>query len=838
MHETHLSTLASDKHATPNALRWLLGLWLSFCATMAFAQRDTISLSRNWQFYRGELTELSALKSQNMETVHLPHDFQISQPWVAPGKDETANKQDAANNTQSRLSARGFKAMGTGWYRRMITPEASWQGRRIILDIQGIMLVGDVFLNGVRIGGTDYGYLGFDIDLTKLLRYDKPNELIIRASTQEANNSRWFTGGGLFRDVNLIVTPQQGYFPRHPLFVRTIDNKKVCIQAEIYCHSKAKALHVGIDILDDKGVCVVQTNDTLHYNARWRQREYALKEIDLPEPHLWSCETPYLYTAVVKLLDEQGNVVDKVTQPFGMRTITFSPSRGLLVNGEKVLLKGFANHHTLGALGAAAFPRAIEKRLLLMKSFGYNHVRTAHNPYSEDFLSLCDKYGILVVDELYDKWVKQFAGGRTSWQNLWQNDIAEWVKRDRNHPSVIMWSLGNELQQRADLPFNDWGVTAYQLMCQLLHRYDTTRPTTVAIHPRYRSLETDSLPAPLAQATEVASYNYRYQYFPGDRLRFPHHLFYQSEASTAMMGPNYFGMDHNWVLGLAYWGSIDYLGESMGWPAKGWSQGVFDLSLQPKPNAYLVKSMFCDEPVVHIGIIEQTKDREEWNGINVATQGLSENWNRQPGDTVSLFTYTNADEVELWLNGKRIGTQQNATDAEHRNQIVWRHVAYQPGTLLAIAKNKGRIVARHQIETTGEVASLRIEADNTQWWADGKDLQHLRITAVDRKGRRVYHANMPLTFTLKGNATIAAVDNGDICSDELHTGNSRRLYHGTALVILRSDTAPSDITLNVSTPNMTTKSWKGKTTSIATIRTRKYGSQDNGLKEIRTIKNH
>ena len=193
------------------------------------------------------------------------------------------------------------------------------------------------------------------------------------------------------------------------------------------------------------------------------------------------------------LFDNQGNVVDQIREQFGVRTIEFSPDFGFKLNGKKVLLKGYANHHTLGALGAAAYPRAIEKRIQLMKSFGYNHIRTSHNPYSEDFMRLCDRYGILVVDELYDKWLTQYAGGRVEWEALWQRDVPEWVKRDRNHPCVVLWSLGNELQQYPNLPFNDWGVTAYKLQRELLHRYDNTRLTTVAMHPRYRDIDTDSI---------------------------------------------------------------------------------------------------------------------------------------------------------------------------------------------------------------------------------------------------------------------------------------------------------------------------------------------------------
>lgn len=697
------------------------------------------------------------------------------------------------------------------------------EGKRIVLDFQGIMLVGDVYLNGKRIGGTDYGYLGFDIDLSKLLKWGQPNEIAVKADTQNSSNSRWFTGAGLYRDVNLIVTNKNLFFPRHPLFIRTQGNKEVKIKAEIINQQKvakgqsAAKMPVGVRILDADGKVVAEQKNDIHFNAKWRDREYELPSISLKNAKLWSPDSPYLYTAEVTLYDNEGNIADQIKEPFGVRTIEIIPQKGLLVNGKKVLLKGYANHHTLGALGAAAYPRAIEKRLKLMKEFGMNHIRTSHNPYSEDFLKLCDKYGILVVDELYDKWLTQYAGGRVDWESLWQKDVPEWVKRDRNHPSVVMWSLGNELQQYSNLPFNDWGVTAYKLQKELLHRYDDTRLTTVAMHPRYRNLETDSIPADLAIETEVNSYNYRYMYFPGDSKRYPEKTFYQSEASVAAMGPNFYEMDLDKVIGLAYWGAIDYLGESMGWPVKGWNQGVFDLSLQPKPDAYFVKSMFTDEPTVHIGVIEKSGGNIQWNGINVSVGKLSENWNREAGEQVSLYTYTNGDEVELFLNGKSLGVKKNSNDPKLRARIKWDNIAYAPGTLVAVAKKNGKVVARHQIETTGEAVALKLVPDMETWHADGKDLMHVRIYAVDKKGRRVLNmkdakAFDKLTFQVKGDANIVAVDNGNIASDELHIGKTqlekiiqRNLFQGSALVILRAGDKPGKIELSVAGEKMKAK---------------------------------
>ena len=789
------------------------------------AVRDTISINQGWQFHRGDVKNIAELKSTQSgdDVVNLPHDFLIGQDWVAPDASERPDNSDAGSNVRSRLSSRGFKEMGIGWYRYELTPKDEWKGKRIVLDFQGIMLVGDVYLNGKRIGGTDYGYLGFDIDLSKLLKWGQPNEIAVKADTQNPSNSRWFTGAGLYRDVNLIVTNKDLFFPRHPLFIRTQGNKEVKIKAEIINQQKvakgqtAAKMPVGVRILDADGKVVAEQKNDIHFNAKWRDREYELPSISLENAKLWSPDSPYLYTAEVTLYDSEGNIADQIKEPFGVRTIEIVPQKGLLVNGKKVLLKGYANHHTLGALGAAAYPRAIEKRLKLMKEFGMNHIRTSHNPYSEDFLKLCDKYGILVVDELYDKWLTQYAGGRVEWESLWQKDVPEWVKRDRNHPSVVMWSLGNELQQYSNLPFNDWGVTAYKLQKELLHRYDDTRLTTVAMHPRYRNLETDSIPADLAIETEVNSYNYRYMYFPGDSKRYPEKTFYQSEASVAAMGPNFYEMDRDKVIGLAYWGAIDYLGESMGWPVKGWNQGVFDLSLQPKPDAYFVKSMFTDEPTVHIGVIENSGGNIQWNGINVSAGKLSENWNREAGEQVSLYTYTNGDEVELFLNGKSLGVKKNSNDPKLRARIKWDNIAYAPGTLVAVAKKNGKVVARHQIETTGEAVALKLVPDVETWHADGKDLMHVRIYAVDKKGRRVLNmkdakAFDKLTFTVKGDANIVAVDNGNIASDELHIGKTqlektiqRNLFQGSALVILRAGDKPGKIELSVAGEKMKAK---------------------------------
>ena len=778
-----------------NPKRINLTIALLSITTALWAQpQQSLCLNEGWEFSRDSLFNHAV-------TIDVPHDFQIEQPWVIPSANEKADNSDVAANIKSRLSARGFKEMGVGWYRKTITPDAKMKGRRVLLDFEGIMYVGDVWLNGQHIGGTDYGYVGFEIDVTKLLRYGEPNEIKVKAHTMTEKNSRWYTGGGLFRNVSLVSTSSDLYFERHPLYITTRDNKYVSVSADYTDRTKAKQTRIHVKIYGPDGQLVAEQTAQRGRNPQTRTLNIQVPEIEIQNPQLWNTETPYLYKAVARLIREDGSIADETIEEFGIRTIEFGPDFGFKLNGKKVLLKGYANHHTLGALGAAAYPRAIEKRIQLMKQFGINHIRTSHNPYSRDFIKLCDKYGILVVDELYDKWTQQHTGGRVPFYNHWAQDVTEWIKRDRNSPSVVLWSLGNELQQDPNQPFNDFGVTCYRMMKPVLHRYDSTRLVTVAMHPRYRNWETDSLPCDLAKETDIQAYNYRYMYFPSDGRRFPWMTFYQSEASIAAMGANYFEMNLDKVIGLAYWGAIDYLGESQGWPAKGWSQGVFDISLTPKPKAYFMKSFLSDEPLVHIAVIEEDNSNLMWNGVQTGNDRLSELWNRKEGSKVNLVVFTNADEVELLLNGKSLSRKENPKDPKKRNKILFKDVIYHSGTVQAVAYQGGKAVARHQLETTGKAVKLIAEPDNANWKADGQDLQHIRLTAVDTKGRKVLLAQDELQFTVEGDARIVAVSNGDITSDELNVTNHRRLWQGSALVILRAGQSPSKITLHTTSPD-------------------------------------
>ena len=787
---------------------FILLSFLVLQSVLVFAQeqpRVSQLFNFDWKFRAGDLKEaqLVTYDDDNWRVLDLPHDFQIEQTW-----DESAG------------GARGFKAMGTGWYRKHFKANPAWKGKRILLDFEGIMLVGDVWVNGRKVGSTDYGYLGFETDITDLLKYDEDNVVAVWASTGKKDGSRWYTGGGLFRDVHLVIKNPIA-IARHGVFVSTPkiteQRAEVSVQVELEgIRNKSLDIEINARILAPDGKTVAGTRGKAPQKSKLQTVEVSLPIVTVDSPELWSCEAPNLYTAEVFLVQD-GKVIDCVTETFGIRTLEFSPDFGFKLNGKKLFLKGISNHHDLGAVGVAAFDRAIERQFQLIKRFGYNHIRSSHNPYSESFLKLADKYGILVVDELIDKWSdNSYWGGRVPFTQLWYQMIPEWIKRDRNHPSVILWSLGNELQMREDLagfPTGDWGVTTYRIFDVLVKRYDKTRKTTVAMFPARAGaigknepeFNTKVYPPELATVTEVSSFNYRYLNYAQYLEKCPHMTVYQSEATTNELAAPFFGMDHDKMVGLAYWGAIEYWGESNGWPKKGWNFSFFNHCLEPYPQAYLIKSAFCEEPLVHIGVMDNGKEAIEWNDIMVGSLSLASHWNWATGSMQNLYTYTNADEVELLVNGKSMGIRKNdRTDITRRNIIYWENIPYgKGGNIIAVARNNGKEVARHKLETTGKATALKMVVENPEdWKADGMDLQYVKVYAVDNKGRVVPDTKDEVTFKVSGAARLIAVDNGDHFTDELFTGNTKKLHKGFIMAILRSDRSGGEVVITASSKGL------------------------------------
>lgn len=763
----------------------------------ADGERVNLLFNFDWKFKLGEVqnAESPAFDDADWRRLDLPHDFQIEMPW-----NEKANR------------SRGFKDMATGWYRKTFDADKTWQGKRVMLDFEGIMLHGDAYLNGQKIGGTDYGYLGFEADITKLLKWNGKNVLAVHCSTGEAQNSRWYTGGGLFRDVHLVLKDSVS-IARHGIYIYTPDISKeqatVNVQVEVEgIKNKKYDLVIKAVIYDPDGHPVGETQIDAPKDNKQPTVEVQLPQVKVDNPQLWWCEKPDLYTAEVSLI-LNGKTIDKLSERFGIRTIEFSKDFGFKLNGKKVFLQGMANHHDLGAVGAAAYEAGIARMMDRMKEFGFNHIRTSHNPYSESFLRLADEKGILIVDELYDKWSNTLAwAGRRPWTTIWWENLMEWVKRDRNHPSVIMWSLGNELQfqeERCGFPTRDWGITTYDIMNTMVKRLDPTRKTTVAMYParaggivkhskEYR-IEENIVPPELAQHTEVASFNYCWEDYPKYMEKAPHMILYQSEATTNELTAPWAGMDRDHMVGLAYWGAIEYWGESTIWPKKGWDYSFFKHSLEPNSQAYLMKTVFKpEEPQVHIGIAGKT-DTLWWNDIVVGQTRVTSHWNREAGKKYTVYTYTNGEEVELLVNGKSMGTKKN-NDKRKPNVITWKDIPYEVGNITAIAKKDGKVYAQHQLETTGQPVRLMMETENANWKGDGMDLQYVRVYAVDKKGRVVPTADGIVEFSVDGEASIIAVDNGDHSSNDLFDGNRKRLYEGFAMAILRSSRNPGKVKIS------------------------------------------
>lgn len=767
--------------------------------TMGYSRTDEL-FNFDWKFHIGTVknAEAADFDDSSWRSLDLPHDYQIEMPW-----------------TEAAGGARGFKDMSEGWYRKTFKADPSWKGQKVILDFEGIMAYGEAYLNGKKIGGTDYGYLGFEADITNALNYEGDNVVAVWCSTGKKGGSRWYTGGGLFRDVHLIIKSPVNV-TRHGLYLSTPeitdDHATVKVQVDIEgARGKDPQVEIITRIYAPDGVQVAETKLTAPKNDL-TINEVVLPLVTIEKPQLWSCETPYLYTAKVELIKD-GQVIDAVEDRFGIRTIEYSKEFGFKLNGKKVFLKGIANHHDMGAVGVAAFETSISRMMDQLKAFGFNQIRCSHNPYSEAFLRLADEKGILIVDELYDKWSNDsYWIGRKPWSEIWYKNEIEWIRRDRNHPSIILWSFGNELQNREDwsgLPTGDWGVTTYKLMKTVEERYDGTRPTTVAMFPARGggrgkndpTFNTLVTPPELATVTDISSFNYRWYNYKDYLSYAPDMIMYQSEATTNEQLAPFYGMNRETMIGLSYWGAIEYWGESNGWPKKGWNYSYFAHTLEPAPQAYLLKSAFEeDKPLVQIAVMDKSGESIEWNDIQVGGQNVKSHWNWEDGKMCNIYTYTNADEVELFVNGKSYGIQQNdRNDVYKRNIIYWQNIPYEKGQVMAIARNDKKEVARHLLKTTGKAAAFKVVLENKDWKADGMSLQYVNVYAVDNKGRNVPTAEGDVKFSVKGDAArIIAVENGDHYTDKtFYDTDHTTLFNGYAQAILRSTRQSGKLTLRI-----------------------------------------
>lgn len=775
--------------------------FIFFICVLAYAHAGAWAAERvlwnfDWRFALGEIENAhsNTYDDSNWRSLDLPYDYQLGLPWDSLAK-----------------PSRSFKQQQGAWFRKTFTADPAWKGRRVLVDFEGLMYYGDVYLNGTKVGSTEYGYCGFECDITKQLNWDGNNVLAVYTNTGIPEGSRWYTGGGINRNVYLVVKNEVG-LARHGIYVHTpiITNEQahVCIQAEMIGKTiRNRNVELEARILDADGREMAKTRTKPSANTRLSLIEILFDTLSIPNPRRWDIDDPYRYTVEVSVFCD-GKLKDHETTRFGVRTIEFGQDFGFKLNGRKIFLQGIANHTDFGGVGVAAYRRAVERQLLTLKQFGYNSVRCSHNPYPNELYELCDSLGILVVDEYVDKWSTDGNcwGGRTPFLSCWFGYLQEWLKRDRNHPCVILWSLGNEMQHRENASgyeTADWGVTMFRILDVVVKRYDKTRPTTAAMFPaRANGIqrtdpgfnEPDKIICPeLGQIEEVTSINYQYMNYNFYLAHNPDLILYQSEASVNDGIQPWLGMNRDKMVGLAYWGAIEYWGESDGWPKKGWNYSFFDHTLAPYPTAYLVRSVFkADEPLVHIGVLEAKQKSSWWNDILSGRAEMSEFYYKPTrGDSITLQVFSNCDEVELIMNGRSLGVKQNNT-----NTFLWKNLPYEPGKVVAIGRNGGKEVARHQIETPGKAVALQmtIETPN-DFRADGMDLQYIRFQAVDSRGRVVSNFAGDITLTLNGEARLTAFDNGDHFTNTYFETNTVPLYRGGALAILRSTRTPGKVTV-------------------------------------------
>lgn len=767
-------------------------------AVLAVSGRATprfeLPLDRGWRCHWGAFeldVPLDRFDDRDWKVVDLPHDIQFEQPWLreaGPG--------------------RGFKPLGEAWYRNSFETDARWAGQRVFLDFDGLSVYGDVWLNGVRVGTCDYGYLGFEIDVTRHLRpAGQRNVIAVWCASGSYRSVRWYTGVGLTRAVRVRTRPNLSV-ARHGLSIvtKSVENGEAVLSTTVELdgfrfRGEKENLQVAVAIRDADGKNVAQTTARAPWSRLYHQ-EVVLPDLTVENPLLWDTDHPNLYTAEATLTLE-GEEIDRSAVRFGIRTLAFDAAFGFRLNDQKVFLKGVSSHECYGALGAAPFPAAIARQFRVMKQFGFNAVRCSHNPYSEDFYRLADEMGILVVDELIDKWSCDqgyYWAGRGKFLDCWSQLMTEWMKRGRNHPSIVIWSLGNEMQQQEELwgfpETGDYGVTTYRVFRELARRWDVTRPTTVALYPMHAGsrekgdpgYETALDPPELACATDIASFNYQSSDYAAFVRRCPGLNIFQSEAVTHRLHLPYLQMDRAHSIGCSWWGAIPYWGETDGWPKKGWNYSFFTHALKPLPTAYLIKSVLSDEPVVHLAIRAGTGKSRLWNSVNVGMPDFTEDWSGRAGEPKRVCAFTNGSRAELFLNGVTLGVRKNPKDDLDRANILEWEVPYAPGILEVVADIDGGRQVRHAVRTAGAAVRLTVDVESPlRTRANGQDLVFVTCKAVDASGTLVRAATNRVSFSATGALDLVAVDNGDHATDELFVPQvaAKHLKDGFILAIFR-----------------------------------------------------
>jgi len=772
--------------------------WLAL-ASQTPSPRARLSMDPDWRFALGDPrgAEQPKFDDHTWRRVDLPHDWSI----------EGTPSRDAPGGGRV-----GYFPTGIGWYRKAFRLPAGAGGREAWLEFDGVYMNSDVWINGVHLGNRPYGYSSVAYDITKRL-VPGINVVAVRVDNSLQPNSRWYSGSGIYRHVWLTIVDRL-HVPHWGVSVTTpqVDTTGAVIVVHTSIENYYAAGRNGVlrtRILDRQGRDVALTDAT--FSMAPSSRNEVEHRVRVKEAQLWSVDSPTLYTVRSEIV-VAGRVVDVTTTPFGIRTIAFDKDRGFLLNGQHVKLKGVNLHHDGGAVGAAVPERIWERRLELLKAMGANAIRTSHNPPAPEFLDLCDRLGFLVMAEAFDEWTigKVPHGYHEHFAEWSERDLTDFIHRDRNHPSIVLWSAGNEIGEQSAPD----GAQVLSRLVGIFHREDPTRPVTTGNDQIYA----DGHPATLAFliAEDIVGYNYvdrwherREIFAEPDRHDHPDWKMVGTESGSIFQSfdegyslgndsgfarPNYTaGMlqaERRWkwiamrdyFAGDFMWTGIDYLGESV-WPFKGFPSGPLDIIGHPKDSYYLYQSLWTDQPVLHLF--------PHWN------------WPGRAGQVIPVLAYTNCNIVELFLNGRSLGekriefpaqgtsggwntyTQPVVNPTTNDLHVSW-DVPYEPGVLRAVGKRRDGTVACHdEVRTAGPAAALRLTPDRDTIAADPRDVSLVSFEVVDAQGTVVPTADNVVRFTVTGGA-IAAVDNADLQDHDPYQVDHSRAYHGRGLAILRA----------------------------------------------------
>ncbi|HEY6978343.1 MAG TPA: glycoside hydrolase family 2 TIM barrel-domain containing protein [Chitinophagaceae bacterium] len=784
-----------------------LFILFSIMLSIANAQRIQTIFDDHWKFYKGDVLngEKEDLRDNDWRTVELPHD------WSIEDLPDQGDSVIGPFTTKSiGATATGYTVGGTAWYRKHFALNNS-ANKKVAIYFDGVYMNSDVWINEHHLGNHPYGYTAFYYDLTPYLKQSGENILAVRVRN-EGRNSRWYSGSGIYRHVWLTIT-NPVHIDQWGVYITTPQVSKTAAKINITTNLTGLRDLPGLNklilhtkIIDSKNNVMASTETPINFLTNQPINNTISQTIQLPHPHSWSPSSPYLYHAITDIMNGD-KLLDHVVTNFGIRSISITAEKGFLLNGKQIRLRGGCMHHDNGPLGAATIDRAEERRVELLKKSGFNAVRTSHNPPSQQFLDACDRLGIIVIDEAFDQWErhKNPEDYGLYFDTSWQHDINAMVLRDRNHPSVVFWSIGNEINERADPS----GLVIGKKLRDEVKRLDPTRPVTEAVcefwdHPG-RPWDSTSFTFALL---DVGGYNYMWKQYENGHAKYPQRIMMGTESFPFEAFENWQQVEqHRYVIGDFVWTAMDYLGETgightafdsntkfaMEFPWFNAWCGDIDLIGGKKPQSYyrdVVWNRSKLEMLVHAPIPEGHK--EAISGWGWYDEFPSYTFNGHEGKPLQVKVYTHYNMVRVVLNGKTIGEQKVSLQTKFTATF---NINYQPGILKAIGLQNGKVVDSVVLQTAGEPARIRLTADRSRIHASPNDLAYVTAEVLDAKGQLVPHATLLLHFSIIGNGEIIATASACPNCMESFQKPEHKTFEGKCLIIVRPKGNAGKITL-------------------------------------------